>query len=150
MIDQVRDTLRRASKVVDGPRKRTEEAVRRMAENPNFDLLDAPQVAIGFMRKGFNALGLATRDEVERLHARIAELEAASRGPEHVVAERVPEPAAHPEPPAHPDPSVGPDPSKPEPEAAAAPGRAARAKAAPVKTRARPARPKPTAPPAGG
>lgn len=147
MIDQVRDTLRRASKVVDAPRRRTEEAVRKMAENPNFDLLDAPQLAIDLLkrgrdqagkardvldrevRRGLSTLGLATRDEIDHLNARIAELESAVAVPAHVEAEVIPEP----------EPAPG-----PAPEAASGPepaGTAARARPRPA--RPRPARPKP-------
>ncbi len=96
MIDQLRDTLRKASKVVEAPRKRTEEAVRKMAEKPNFDLLDAQQIAREVLKRGreqagkaksvlddnirrrLNEMGLATKDELDRLHRRIAELEAAA------------------------------------------------------------------------
>lgn len=140
MIDQVRDTLRRASKVVDAPRRRTEEAVRKMAENPNFDLLDAPQLAIDLLkrgrdqagkargvldrevRRGLSTLGLATRDEIEHLHARIAELESAAAAPAHVEAEVIPDP-----PPPAPEPAGSPPQARPRP------------------ARPRPARPKPAA-----
>jgi len=46
MIDQMKDTIRKASKVVEAPRHRAEEAVRKIAENPDFDLMDAPQLAL--------------------------------------------------------------------------------------------------------
>ena len=95
MIDQMKDTIRKASKVVEAPRHRAEEAVRKIAENPDFDLMDAPQIALDLLRKGkgqadraraviddtirrrLNEMGLATKEDVERLQARIAELEEA-------------------------------------------------------------------------
>jgi len=94
MIDQVREALRRASKAVEAPRRRTEDVVRKLAENPDFDLLDASGMARDLLRLGkeqagkarsvvddqlrrrLNDLGLATREEVEQLQRRIAELEA--------------------------------------------------------------------------
>lgn len=94
MIDQVRDTLRKASKAVEAPRQRAEEAVRKVAENPNFDLMDAPQAALNLLRRGreqadkargaldaeirrrLSEMGLATQEELDRLRRRIAELEA--------------------------------------------------------------------------
>jgi len=48
----VRDTLRKASKVADAPLRRTEEAVRKIAERPNIDLMDAPHLAWEFIQKG--------------------------------------------------------------------------------------------------
>ncbi|HKN50253.1 MAG TPA: hypothetical protein VKL22_05490 [Actinomycetota bacterium] len=96
MRDQLRDTVRKASKVVETPRRRTEEAVRKMAENPNFDLLDAPHLAWEFLRRGreqaekaraaldeqirrrLHDMGLATKEELDRLNRRISELEAAA------------------------------------------------------------------------
>ena len=107
MIDQVRDTLRKATKVVDAPRQRAEEVVRKMAENPNFDLLDAPQLAVALLRRGkeqadrartmvdgeirrrLNDLGLATREEVDRLRLRIAELEATADADRPIPPRRV-------------------------------------------------------------
>jgi polyhydroxyalkanoate synthesis regulator phasin len=100
MMKRVRTTLQRASKVVEAPRRRTEEVVRRLAENPEFDLMDAPRVARDLLhigreqadqvrallderiRRRLNTIGLATQDDVDRLKRRIAELEAsaASRG----------------------------------------------------------------------
>lgn len=95
MIDQMKDTIRKASKVVETPRHKAEEAVRKIAENPDFDIMDAPQIALDLLRKGkgqadraraviddsirrrLNEMGLATREEVERLQARVAELEEA-------------------------------------------------------------------------
>jgi polyhydroxyalkanoate synthesis regulator phasin len=112
MFDHVRDTLRRASQVVEAPRRRTEEAVRKLAENPNFDVMDAPQLASDMLRRGkeqadkarsmiddtvrrrLNTLGLATREDVEVLRRRIAELEAAA------ASAVPPAPPAAPEPPA--------------------------------------------------
>jgi polyhydroxyalkanoate synthesis regulator phasin len=97
--DTVRGTLRKASKVVDAPLRRTEEAVRKIAERPNIDLLDAPHLAWEFLQKGrqqaekargvldaqlrkrLKEMGLATREEMDALKRRISELEAAaSRG----------------------------------------------------------------------
>ncbi|HEX9315275.1 MAG TPA: hypothetical protein VGA71_07710 [Actinomycetota bacterium] len=96
--DMVRGTLRKASKVVDAPLRRTEEAVRKIAERPNIDLLDAPHLAWELLQKGrqqaekargvidaqlrkrLKEMGLATRDEMEALKRRISELEAAARG----------------------------------------------------------------------
>jgi polyhydroxyalkanoate synthesis regulator phasin len=97
--DMVRGTLRKASKVVDAPLRRTEEAVRKIAERPNIDLLDAPHLAWEFLQKGrqqaekargvldaqlrkrLKEMGLATREEMDALKRRISELEAAaSRG----------------------------------------------------------------------
>ena len=96
MRDQLRHTVRKASKVVETPRRRTEEAVRKMAENPNFDLLDAPHLAWEVLRRGreqaekaraalddqirrrLHDMGLATKDELDRLNRRISELEAAA------------------------------------------------------------------------
>ena len=93
IVGQVRDTIRKATKVVEGPRRRTEEAVRKIAERPNFDLLDAPQLAWELVQKGLeqagkakgvldsqvrrrlNEIGLATQDEIDALRARVAELE---------------------------------------------------------------------------
>ncbi|HEU5001743.1 MAG TPA: hypothetical protein VFW71_03050 [Actinomycetota bacterium] len=89
----MKDTIRKASKVVEAPRHRAEEAVRKIAENPDFDLMDAPQIALDLLRKGkgqadraraviddsirrrLNEMGLATKEDVERLQARVAELE---------------------------------------------------------------------------
>ena len=94
----VRGTLRKASKVVDAPLRRTEEAVRKIAERPNIDLLDAPHLAWEFLQKGrqqaekargvldaqlrkrLKEMGLATREEMDALKRRISELEAAARG----------------------------------------------------------------------
>ena len=94
----VRDTLRKASKVVDAPLRRTEDAVRKIAERPNIDLMDAPHLAWEFLQKGrqqaekakgvidaqlrkrLKDMGLATRDEMDVLRRRISELEAAARG----------------------------------------------------------------------
>jgi BMFP domain-containing protein YqiC len=94
----VRGTLRKASKVVDAPLRRTEEAVRKIAERPNIDLMDAPHLAWEFLQKGrqqaekargvldaqlrkrLKEMGLATRDEMDALKRRISELEAAARG----------------------------------------------------------------------
>jgi polyhydroxyalkanoate synthesis regulator phasin len=99
MIDQVRDTLRKASRVVDTPRRRTEAAVRKMAETPNLDLMDAPQLALEVLRRGrvqaakarslldksirdrLDEMGLATKEEVDKLKRRIADLEAAAARP---------------------------------------------------------------------
>src|SRR2546425_916849 len=106
MIGQFRDTLRKASKVVDAPRRRTEEAVRKIAERPNFDLMEAPQLAWELVQKGLeqagkakgvldaqvrrrlNEMGLATQDEIEALRRRVVALEAA------VAARPTPAPAA--------------------------------------------------------
>lgn len=94
----VRGTLRKASKVVDAPLRRTEEAVRKIAERPNIDLMDAPHLAWEFLQKGrqqaekargvldaqlrkrLKEMGLATREEMDALKRRISELEAAARG----------------------------------------------------------------------
>ena len=94
----VRDTLRKASKVVDAPLRRTEEAVRKIAERPNIDLMDAPHLAWEFLQKGrqqaekakgvidaqlrkrLKEMGLATREEMDALKRRISELEAAAKG----------------------------------------------------------------------
>ena len=94
----VRDTLRKASKVVDAPLRRTEEAVRKIAERPNIDLMDAPHLAWEFLQKGrqqaekakgvidaqlrkrLKEMGLATREEMDALKRRISELEAAAPG----------------------------------------------------------------------
>ena len=94
----VRDTLRKASKVVDAPLRRTEEAVRKIAERPNIDLMDAPHLAWEFLQKGrqqaekakgvidaqlrkrLKEMGLATKDEMDALKRRISELEAAAKG----------------------------------------------------------------------
>jgi polyhydroxyalkanoate synthesis regulator phasin len=103
--DVVRDTLRKASKVVDTPLRRTEEAVRKIAERPNIDLMDAPHLAWEFIQKGrqqaekakdaidaqlrkrLEEMGVATKVEVDGLKRRISELEAAARSagraPEH-------------------------------------------------------------------
>jgi polyhydroxyalkanoate synthesis regulator phasin len=96
--DMVRGTLRKASKVVDAPLRRTEEAVRKIAERPNIDLMDAPHLAWEFLQKGrqqaekargvidaqlrkrLKEMGLATREEMDALKRRISELEAAARG----------------------------------------------------------------------
>ena len=96
--DMVRGTLRKASKVVDAPLRRTEEAVRKIAERPNIDLMDAPHLAWEFLQKGrqqaekakgvidaqlrkrLKEMGLATRDEMDALKRRISELEAAAKG----------------------------------------------------------------------
>jgi polyhydroxyalkanoate synthesis regulator phasin len=93
----VRGTLRKASKVVDGPRRRTEEAVRKIAERPNIDLMDAPHLAWEFIQKGrqqaekakslldaqvrkrLKEMGLATKEEMDALKRRISELEAAAK-----------------------------------------------------------------------
>jgi polyhydroxyalkanoate synthesis regulator phasin len=95
--DVVRDTLRKASKVVDAPLRRTEEAVRKIAERPNIDLMDAPHLAWEFIQKGrqqaekakgaldaqlrkrLKEMGLATKEEMDALKRRISELEAAAR-----------------------------------------------------------------------
>lgn len=116
MIDQVRDTLRKASKVVEAPRQRAEEAVRKVAENPNFDLMEAPQAALNLLRRGreqadrargaldaeirrrLSEMGLATQEEVDRLRRRIAELEAVAEEDRPAPARR----AAVPPPPAAP------------------------------------------------
>jgi polyhydroxyalkanoate synthesis regulator phasin len=97
----VRGTLRKASKVVDAPLRRTEEAVRKIAERPNIDLMDAPHLAWEFLQKGrqqaekargvldaqlrkrLKEMGLATKDEMDALKRRISELEAAARGGQH-------------------------------------------------------------------
>jgi len=94
--DTVRGTLRKASKVVDAPLRRTEEAVRKIAERPNIDLMDAPHLAWEFLQKGrqqaekakgmldaqlrkrLKEMGLATREEMDALKRRISELEAAA------------------------------------------------------------------------
>jgi hypothetical protein len=94
----VRGTLRKASKVVDAPLRRTEEAVRKIAERPNIDLMDAPHLAWEFIQKGrqqaekakgvldaqvrkrLKEMGLATKEEMDALKRRISELEAAARG----------------------------------------------------------------------
>jgi hypothetical protein len=91
----VRDTLRKASKVVDAPLRKTEEAVRKIAERPNIDLMDAPHLAWEFLQKGrqraekakgvldaqlrkrLKEMGLATKEEMDALKRRISELEAA-------------------------------------------------------------------------
>jgi polyhydroxyalkanoate synthesis regulator phasin len=96
--DMVRGTLRKASKVVDAPLRRTEEAVRKIAERPNIDLMDAPHLAWEFLQKGrqqaekargvidaqlrkrLKEMGLATREEMDALKRRISELEAAAKG----------------------------------------------------------------------
>jgi polyhydroxyalkanoate synthesis regulator phasin len=96
MRDQLRDTVRKASRVVEAPRRRTEEAVRKMAENPNFDLFDAPHLAWEMLRRGrsqaekaraaldeqirrrLHDMGLATKEELDRLQRRVSELEAAA------------------------------------------------------------------------
>ena len=96
--DTVRGTLRKASKVVDAPLRRTEEAVRKIAERPNIDLMDAPHLAWEFLQKGrqqaekakgvidaqlrkrLKEMGLATREEMDALKRRISELEAAAKG----------------------------------------------------------------------
>lgn len=96
--DMVRGTLRKASKVVDAPLRRTEEAVRKIAERPNIDLMDAPHLAWELLQKGrqqaekakgvidaqlrkrLKEMGLATRDEMDALKRRISELEAAAKG----------------------------------------------------------------------
>jgi polyhydroxyalkanoate synthesis regulator phasin len=95
--DVVRGTLRKASKVVDAPLRRTEEAVRKIAERPNIDLMDAPHLAWEFIQKGrqqaekakgvldaqvrkrLKEMGLATKEEMDALKRRIAELEAAAK-----------------------------------------------------------------------
>src|SRR4030088_1778851 len=95
--DKVRDPLRKASKVVDAPLRRTEEAVRKIAERPNIDLMDAPHLAWEFIQKGrqqaekakgvldaqvrkrLKEMGLATREEMDALKRRISELEAAAK-----------------------------------------------------------------------
>jgi len=95
--DVVRGTLRKASKVVDAPLRRTEEAVRKIAERPNIDLMDAPHLAWEFIQKGrqraekakgvldaqvrkrLKEMGLATREEMDALKRRISELEAAAK-----------------------------------------------------------------------
>jgi len=92
----VRGTLRKASKVVDAPLRRTEEAVRKIAERPNIDLMDAPHLAWEFLQKGrqqaekargvidaqlrkrLKEMGLATSEEMDALKRRISELEAAA------------------------------------------------------------------------
>jgi polyhydroxyalkanoate synthesis regulator phasin len=94
--ETVRDTLRRASKVVDAPLRKTEEAVRKIAERPNIDLMDAPHLAWEFLQKGrhqaekakgvldgqlrkrLKDMGLATKEEMDALKRRISELEAAA------------------------------------------------------------------------
>ncbi|HKN50004.1 MAG TPA: hypothetical protein VJ010_07230, partial [Actinomycetota bacterium] len=76
----------------------TEEAVRKIAERPNIDLLDAPHLAWEFLQKGrqqaekakgvidaqlrkrLKEMGLATREEMDALKRRISELEAAAKG----------------------------------------------------------------------
>jgi polyhydroxyalkanoate synthesis regulator phasin len=103
----VRDTLRRASKVVDAPLRKTEEAVRKIAERPNIDLMDAPHLAWEFLQKGrqqaekakgaidaqlrkrLKEMGLATKEEMDALKRRISELEAAAqeRGKESTEAD---------------------------------------------------------------
>ena len=93
----VRDTLRKASKVVDAPLRKTEEAVRKIAERPDIDLMDAPHLVWEFLQKGrqqaekakgvidaqlrkrLKDMGLATREEMDALRRRISELEAAAR-----------------------------------------------------------------------
>ena len=118
----VRDTLRKASKVVDAPLRRTEEAVRKIAERPNIDLMDAPHLAWEFIQKGrqqaekakgaldaqvrkrLKEMGLATREEMDALKRRISELEAAAR---HVAGDA-------------PAPEGGTDPVRPRPKAATA------------------------------
>jgi len=128
----VRDTLRKASKVVDAPLRRTEEAVRKIAERPNIDLMDAPHLAWEFIQKGrqqaekakgaldaqvrkrLKEMGLATREEMDALKRRISELEAAARGApqgagstQHVAGDA-------------PAPEGGTDPVRPRPKAATA------------------------------
>ena len=118
----VRDTLRKASKVVDAPLRRTEEAVRKIAERPNIDLMDAPHLAWEFIQKGrqqaekakgaldaqvrkrLKEMGLATREEMDALKRGISELEAAAR---HVGGDA-------------PAPEGGTDPVRPRPKAATA------------------------------
>jgi len=108
MIDQVRETLRKATKVVDAPRRRTEEAVRKIAERPNIDLLDAPHLAWEFLQKGrkqaerakavldaqvrrrLREMGLATKEEMDALKRRITELEAASHAAKAAAATETP------------------------------------------------------------
>jgi HAD superfamily hydrolase (TIGR01450 family) len=121
MIDQVRDTLRKASKAVEAPRQRAEEAVRKVAENPNFDLMDAPQAALNLLRRGreqadkargaldneirrrLSEMGLATQEEVDRLRRRIAELEAVAEEDRPAPPRRAsPAPRARTAPPAAP------------------------------------------------
>jgi polyhydroxyalkanoate synthesis regulator phasin len=100
MMKRVRTTLQRASKVVEAPRRRTEDVVRRLAENPEFDLMDAPGMARELLHIGkeqaervrsllderirsrLSNIGLATQDDVDRLKRRIAELEASAASKE--------------------------------------------------------------------
>lgn len=120
MNDQVREALRRASKAVEAPRRRTEDVVRKLAENPDFDLLDVSGMARDLFRLGkeqagkarsivddrlrrrLNDLGLASREEVEKLRRRVAELEAtsvqtpATEGPAGPAPGSAAEPAAPP------------------------------------------------------
>ena len=108
----VRDTLRKASKVVDAPLRRTEEAVRKIAERPNIDLMDAPHLVWEFLQKGrqraekakglldaqlrkrLKEMGLATREEMDALKRRISELEAAAKqgGPTSAAGADTPAP----------------------------------------------------------
>lgn len=137
IVDTLRDTLRRASKVADTPRRRAEEAVRKMAENPNVSLMDAPQLAIEFLKKGraqaerakgvldsnvrrrLKGMGLATKEEMDALKRRISELEAAAAAKAH----EEPQPT-----------------SSPKRPPAAATGSAGRARAATARATSRPAR----------
>lgn len=82
--------------MLDQARHKVEDTVRKLAENPNFDVLDAPKLAVDLLRLGkeqaerarsmvdksirqrLTTMGLATRDEVDALKRRISELEAAA------------------------------------------------------------------------
>jgi polyhydroxyalkanoate synthesis regulator phasin len=147
----VRGTLRKASKVVDAPLRRTEEAVRKIAERPNIDLMDAPHLAWEFIQKGrqqaekakgvldaqlrkrLKEMGLATKEEMDALRRRISELEAAAKQ----AAGRTTEAAAA-DAPAPEDSSGAPAPARARPKAAARPKamtpRSTRARAKPTGT----------------
>src|SRR5207302_1672089 len=144
-------TLRKASKVVDGPLRKTEEAVRKIAERPNIDLMDAPHLAWEFIQKGrqqaekvkgvldaqvrkrLKEMGLATKEEMDALRRRISELEAAAKHGGGRTTESAGADA--------PAPEEGTDaapPARARPKAAARPKTAARPKAmTPRSTRAR-------------
>jgi len=96
MRDQLRDTVRKASKVVETPRRRTEEAVRKMLRTPT-STCSTPRTWRGRssaaaaeqaekaraaldeqIRRRLHDMGLATKDELDRLNRRISELEAAA------------------------------------------------------------------------
>jgi polyhydroxyalkanoate synthesis regulator phasin len=147
----VRGTLRKASKVVDAPLRRTEEAVRKIAERPNIDLMDAPHLAWEFIQKGrqqaekakgvldaqlrkrLKEMGLATKEEMDALRRRISELEAAAKQAGGRTTEAAAADAPAPE-----DSSGAPAPARARPKAAARPKtmtpRSTRARAKPTGT----------------